>query len=552
MQYSPRQDLGDAAVLRTYQLDAVNAVYNHLRTRTDNPLLVIPTGGGKTHVIQKIVDDAVDQWGGRVLVLAHVKELLKQAADKIDRDDVGVYSAGLGPRDTDSKILVAGIQSVYQKAGELGPFQLILVDECHLIPLDGDGMYQQFLKDAKLVNPHVRLVGLTATPYRMKEGTIADPDHFLNHVCYEASIQELITLKYLSPVRSKAGKKKPDTDSLHVRGGEYIASEVADLMDTDQLVDAAVSEILDLTKDRHSVLVFAASVKHAMHLQTLLPDAGLVVGETAAGQRDEQIEEFKRGERKFLVSVNVLSVGFDAPNVDAIAMLRPTLSPGLYYQQVGRGLRLHPSKQDCLVLDFAGNIKRHGPIDALQARPVRSGSGEGQPAPTKECPECLEIILAAYSRCPACDHEFTQEKPKHGGTADDAAILSSQQPPELWTVKDVFYCVHTKKDADEFTPKTLRVDYLCGIGVKISEWVCVEHEGFALEKARAWWAAHSNDLFPQSAQHAVDIAQAGGVARPEEITVVREGKWPRVSDRKLGPKPEAVGVEHLDMDEVPF
>lgn len=413
-------------------------------------------------------------------------------------------------------------------------------------------MYQQFLKDARIVNPGVRVVGLTATPYRMKEGTIADPDHFLNHVCYEASIQELITLGYLCPVRSKAGKKKPDTDSLHVRGGEYIASEVAELMDTDQLVDAAVTEILDLTKERHSVLVFAASVKHAMHLQTLLPDAGLVVGETASGERDEQIEEFKRGERKFLVSVNVLSVGFDAPNVDAIALLRPTLSPGLYYQQVGRGLRLHPSKADCLVLDFAGNIKRHGPIDALTVSPVRSGSGNGQPAPTKECPQCMEIVLAAYSKCPECEHEFTQEKPKHGTQADDAAILSSQQPPEVWTVRDVFYCVHTKKDADEFTPKTLRVDYMCGIGVKISEWVCVEHEGFAREKAVLWWDAHSNDPFPQSAQHAVDIAQAGGVARPTEITVVREGKWPRVSDRVLGPKPEAVGVIHLDLDEVPF
>lgn len=540
-------------MLRQYQLDAVNAVYNHLRTRTDNPLVVIPTGGGKTHVIKKIVEDAVDQWNGRVLILAHVKELLRQAAEKLDRPDVGIYSAGLKSRDTDSKILIAGIQSVYQKACELGPFNLILVDEAHLIPLEGDGMYQQFLKDARVVNPGVRVVGLTATPYRMKEGTIADPDHFLNHVCYEASIQELITLGYLCPVRSKAGKKKPDTDSLHVRGGEYIASEVADLMDTDTLVDAAVTEILDLTKDRHSVLVFAASVKHAMHLQTLLPDAGLVVGETAAGERDEQIEEFKRGERKFLVSVNVLSVGFDAPNVDAIALLRPTLSPGLYYQQVGRGLRLHPTKIDCLVLDFAGNIRRHGPIDALQSRPIRGGgSGEGTPAPTKECIQCREVILAAYARCPACGHEFTDDKPKHDATADDGAILSSQQPPEVWIVKDVFYCVHTKKDADEFAPKTLRVDYLCGIGVKISEWVCVEHEGFAREKAVAWWAQHSNDPFPQSAQHAVDIAQAGGVARPEEITVIREGKWPRVSERKLGPKPEAVGVEHLDMDEVPF
>lgn len=540
-------------MLRQYQLDAVAAIYNHLRTRKDNPCCVIPTGGGKTHVIKQVVKDAVDQWGGRVLVLAHVKELIKQAADKLRRDDVGIYSAGLNSRDTDTPVLIAGIQSVYQKAGEIGAFNLIIVDEAHLIPLDGDGMYQQFLSDAMLVNPGVRVVGLTATPYRMRTGTICNPDHFLNHICYEASIPELIMQGYLCQVRSKAGKKKPDTDSLHVRAGEFIASEVAALMDTDQLVDAAVAEILELTADRHSILIFASSVAHAMHLNTLIPGSGLVVGETASGARDQQVEDFKNGDLKYLISVNVLSVGFDAPNVDAIAMLRPTLSPGLYYQQVGRGLRVHPSKADCLVLDFAGNIKRHGPIDAIT--PGRSGNGSGgaSTAPTKECVQCREIIHAAYSICPQCGYEFEDEKkPKHDATAAEDAILSDQQPPEFWEVKDVYYHVHTKKDGDEFTPKTFRIDYMVGIGLKFSEWVCVEHEGFAREKALAWWAAHSNDPFPENAQHAVDIANAGGVAKPTKITILREGKWPRVVDREIGPKPPAGAIEFTNLDDIPF
>jgi len=535
-------------MLRQYQTDAVAAVYEHLRTRKDNPLVVIPTGGGKTIVIRQIVEDATLRWGGRVLILAHVKELLRQAAEKLEGiPSVGVYSAGLNSRQTREQVIIAGIQSVYDKAGELGPFNLILVDEAHLIPLEGDGMYQQFLKDALLVNPNVRVVGLTATPYRMKEGTIADPDHFLNHVCYEASIPELIMQGYLCPVRSKAGKKKPDTDSLHIRGGEYVQVEVARLMDTTQLVDAAVSEILELTKDRHSVLIFAASVAHAFHLQELIHGAGLVCGETQSGARDQQVEEFKAGDLKYLVSVNVLSVGFDAPNVDAIAMLRPTLSPGLYYQQVGRGLRTDPSKTNCLVLDFAGNIKRHGPIDAIQPR-TSGGSGSGA-APMKECPQCREIVLAAYSICPECKFTFpVDNKPKHGTQAAEEAVLSSQQPPEVWEVKDVFYCVHTKKDADEYAPKTFRVDYMCGIGQRFSEWVCVEHQGFAADKAAAWWLMHSNDPFPESAQHAVDIARMGGVARPSQITVLREGKWPRVIDRVLPEKPAPSLID----DEVPF
>lgn len=539
-------------MLRPYQRACLDAIYNHLRTRTDNPVGVIPTGGGKTHVIKQLAHDVVDQWGGRLLILAHVKELLEQAADKIDRDDVGIYSAGLNKKETDSPIVIAGIQSAYKKAGDLGPFNIILVDEAHLIPLDGEGMYRQFLADALLVNPKVRVVGLTATPYRLDSGTIAQSDHFLNHICYEASIPDLIVQGYLCPVRSKAGKQKPDTTSLHRRGGEYLANEVADLMDTDKLVDAAVAEILDLTADRHSVLVFAASVAHAMHLQCRLPDSAIVTGDTPSGERARAIAEFKNHELKYLVSVNVLSVGFDAPNVDAVCLLRPTLSPGLYYQQVGRGLRIHPSKTDCLVLDFAGNVRQHGPIDALNPPRPSSSSGDGGEAPVKECPECRELILAAYTVCPSCGNEFPAPGLKHNAEADDAAVLSKDIEPEVWEVSDVFYTVHTKKDGGPDAPKTFRVDYHTRLGLKFSEWVCVEHTGFARDKAILWWSKTSNDDFPESAQHAVDIANAGGLATPTKIKVIREGKWPRVVERELGEKPEQVCVDFINQEELPF
>lgn len=542
-------------MLRPYQQEAVNAVYDHLRTRKDNPCVVLPTGAGKTHVIKTIATDAVERWGGRVLILAHVKELLQQAAEKLELENIGIYSAGLKRRDTDNSVIVGGIQSVYKKAGELGPFDLIIVDEAHLIPPDGEGMYQRFLSDALLVNPKARLIGLTATPYRMTTGLICEPDHLLNHVCCEASIPDLIAMGYLCPVRSKSGKKKPELDGLHIRGGEFIASEIDKLMDTDLLVDAAVAEIQQFTKDRHSVLVFASSVRHAMHLQTLLPGAGLITGDTPAGCRAEQIEQFKNQEVKYLVSVNVLSIGFDAPNVDAIALLRPTLSPGLYYQQVGRGLRIHESKKDCLILDFAGNIRQHGPIDAIEPIGRRSkGKGESNETPIKECAACQEMVHAAFTVCPACGHEFPEDewKPKHSAKAAEEAILSEQAEPEAWTVRDVFYHVHTKKDADENAPRSLRVDYMCGIGQRFSEWVCVEHEGFAKEKAHDWWKLHSNDPFPVDAEHAKDIGDGGGIACPSEITLRHEGKWPRIIDRVLGEKPEAAMIAPGSHEELPF
>src|SRR5690606_38064539 len=212
------------------------------------------------------------------------------------------------------------------------------------------------------------------------------------------------------PLKSKAGRRKADTSGLRTsggRGGEFIAGEVEALMDDDNLVRSACREIVDQTADRNSVLIFAAGVDHALHIQKVLEEmgreCGFVCGETLPFERTQTLDRFKSGDLKYLVNVNVLTTGFDAPNIDAVALLRPTNSPGLYYQMVGRGLRLHPSKESCLVLDFGGNILRHGPVDALQVEDRSPGNGE---APAKECPQCNAVIHAAYSVGPECGYEF--------------------------------------------------------------------------------------------------------------------------------------------------
>lgn len=245
-------------ILRPYQQAAIDAVYDHLRNRDDNPCAVIPTAGGKTPIMATICRDAVVQWNGRVLILAHVKELLQQTADKLStvcpEVSFGIYSAGLKRRDTNNPVIVAGIQSVYRRACELDAFDLILVDEAHLIPLEGDGMYRQFLADARKVNPHLRVIGFTATPYRLKSGSICTHDGFLNHICYEVGVRELIRDGYLCPLVTKAGRSKADTDELHVRGGEFLADEVENLMDQESLVRAACEEIAQCTTNRNACL----------------------------------------------------------------------------------------------------------------------------------------------------------------------------------------------------------------------------------------------------------------------------------------------------------
>jgi DNA repair protein RadD len=565
--------------LRPYQREAVDAVWQHIAASGANPAIVLPTGSGKTHVIAEVCRDAVQKWNGRVVVLAHVKELLEQAADKLRAVapdlPIGVLSAGLGRRDLGYAVTIAGIQSVYQRAHDLGPLDLVIVDEAHLIPPDGEGMYRRFLADARDLCDHQRVIGLTATPYRMKTGMICGPapDHVLNEICFEAGVRELIVSGYLCPLRSRAGKAVADTSDLHVRGGEFVAGEVESLMNTSDLVGAACAEIVAATSERLAVLIFCSGVAHGEHVARILRErhgveCGFVEGGTPTKERDALIARFKRGELKYLANVNVLTTGFDAPNVDCVAMLRPTLSPGLYYQMVGRGFRPHPQKADCLVLDFGGNVLRHGPVDAIRLADRSGAPGE---APAKQCPQCDALIHAAYATCPECGHQFPPREIKHAREASEADIVSgadgSARSEER--VVEVGYHVHFKRDNPGAIP-TMRVEYRCGFNRWLREWICIEHPSgsFAQRKAAEWWRRRSNEAVPTTVEEAVDLARAGALAQPLRITIERKpgDQWERVVGHELGPKPprledpdnlpempEPVGAGFgFDEDSIPF
>jgi DNA repair protein RadD len=242
----------------------------------------------------------------------------------------------------------------------------------------------------------------------------------------------------------------------------------------------------------------------------------------------------------------VLTTGFDAPNVDCVALLRPTLSPGLYYQMVGRGFRLAPGKADCLVLDFGGNVLRHGPVDAIRIKEPGAGDGE---TPAKECPECHAVVHAAYSACPECGHEFPPPKrEKHEATASSEGILSGQTSRSEERVSDVSYHVHYKRD-DPDAPPTMRVEYRCGFNTWFREWVCFEHTGYARAKAEQWWRVRSRDPVPSSVDEAVELAEAGALAPTLAITVERKAgeKYDRVVGHAIGEKPPRLD----DPDNIP-
>jgi DNA repair protein RadD len=527
--------------LRYYQEQAVAACYQWMEGNRGNPVIVLPTGAGKTIVIAKICQD-VRSWGGRVLVLAHVKELLEQAAAKLSSlgVDVGVYSASLKSRQKDNDITVAGVQSVFNKGFELcgsRPYDIVIVDEAHRIPLSGDGMYRTLVADLQTCNPKLRVIGCTATPYRLDSGLVYGDGELFSDVCYTADIRELIAGGFLCQLVGKQGMTEVSMSGVSKgSNGDYKSAEMQDRYLVNDIVKQSVREIVAQSKDRNKCLIFSSGVQHAAAIKAELcvhgHDAGVVVGETETKYRSEIIKQFRDGEMKYLVNVNCLTEGFDATAVDVVAIMRATLSPGLYYQMVGRGLRTNPLKKDCLILDFGGNIQRHGPIDCLQvAKKDSAGKGE---APVKACPACGLFVHASVREC-VCGAEFPPPEISHESTASCESPLSDGV--QVWQIDAVDYEVHEKVGKKD-SPRTMRVTYYSQNLPVCSEWVCIEHTGFAYEKAFAWWRARSDEPMPRTAEQAVSVA-AKCLAIPSEIKIRKPPgeRFFKIISYKLGPKP---------------
>jgi len=478
----------------------------------------------------------------RGCVLAHRKELVGQNCEKLRSFytdcEIGIYSAGLGERDHHSQMIFASIDSIYKKAGEFAPFDFLFVDEAHRIPPAGQGKYRQFIAEATHMNPALRVVGWTATPYRMGCGPICHPDYILNKVCYDAQITDLIAQGYLSNLRSKVGRATPDLSGVRRNsGGDYVVSALAEATNKGDLVTAAVSDALSKMQleQRRSAIFFCVDVDHCKRVSKELSKYGIhapaVTGKTPKKERDRIIRSFKDRVLKVVCCVNVLTEGFDAPHIDTIVLLRPTLSPGLFAQMVGRGLRLHESKEFCLVLDYAGCIEEHGPLDLL---------GTGERVPMYICQKCDESFPRPLRICPACGTPIPPreverlealeeaERRMHEAKATQRSILSGE--PETVNVDSVTVAPHVKPGA----PTSIKVRYRVCLGNQIrwiNEWVCLDHENFARHKACVWYRERfgQNAEIPTVPEALNDMFFSQRISEwTRTITVKREGKYLRV------------------------
>jgi DNA repair protein RadD len=539
---------------RDYQQEAVDSVYRFFAAHPDpsrNPVIAMPTGTGKAVVIAWFCYGVLSQWPSqRVMMLTHVKELIEQNADKMlavwPQAPIGIFSAGLGEKSAHRPITFAGIQSAAKAPHLFGHQDIILVDECHLVSPSETASYKKFIAELRKVNPWLRVIGLSATAYRLGLGMITDGGVFTD-ICYDITglraFNRLLDEGYLAPLIPMTTKVELDVSGVHKHGGEFIAKELQAAVGREGITREALAETIEAARDRRHWLIFAAGIEHVELIARLLDQMGVsstyVHSKLSSRDRDDNLARFKAGQVRALVNADILTTGFDFPGLDCIVLLRPTSSPGLHVQILGRGTRpfyapgfdlsttdgrlaaiANSIKQNCLVLDFAGNTRRLGPINDPRI-PGKKGEGNGQ-IPVKVCDECGCMAHISARECPNCGTEFTFQE-KIAPKASTLALIVRDEPQvELFTVDRIVYAPHVKPGF----PPSLKVSYYCGVR-RFTEWVCLQHHGNPIQhKAHAWWRARIDLEPPLTVDAALPLVDKLKV--PKSIRVWVNRKYPEI------------------------
>lgn len=518
--------------LRPYQEEAVASVWQYFAAHSGNPLLALPTGTGKSVIIAELLRRAFVSWPNqRVLMLTHVKELIAQNFEKLialwPTAPAGIHSAGLKRKDVEHAILFCGIASVASKAMLFGHVDLVLIDECHLVSHNAETMYQKFIANLLAINPNLKVIGLSATPWRLGLGHLMEGNIFTD-VCYDItdreSFNQLVRDGYLAPLVTKKTYSELDLTDVHERGGEYIQGELQLAVDKASVTEAAVKEIMWYGQDRKHWLIFATGVEHSQHVANCLNYYGIpsaaVHNDCTSEERASILARFRSGELRCVVNNNILTTGFDFPGIDLIGVLRPTKSAVLWVQMLGRGTRPAEGKANCLVLDFAGNTRRLGPINDPVMPRKKGEKGPGQ-APVRLCDACGAYNHASARVCEHCGAEFARAHNLATTAYSDEVMAQSEPQVEAFNVDKVSYTVHSKTNR----PPSLQVSYYCGLRL-FREYICLEHDGYAGKKAREWWRLRMEEEPPETVAQAATLADALRV--PKQIKVWINAKYPEI------------------------
>ena len=508
-------------LLRPYQIEAVDDLFAALAEKDAGEpasvLVALPTGTGKSLCIAATVKRRLmEKPNAKIIKATHSKTLVQQNAATLEAFipslRTGIYCAGLRKKETGGQVTYGSVQSMVAAVEEFGFVDMLIIDEAHLVPDKGVGQYRKFIAALRTVNPALIVVGFTATTYRLGLGSLLNGGMF-DTIAHDAT-----------------------TPAVGKRGGEYLQGQLATSVNDKGKTVAALVEAVGVAADtRFKWLVFTVGIDHTNHAAEALNAMGVsaVALHSKVENQQAALTSFTDGPVQALVSCDMITTGFDYPPADCIVMMRPTLSTGLWVQMLGRGTRpfhgstLLPPKDNTLVLDFAGNTAKLGPIDD-PLLPKQKGGGGGQ-APVKACPECDTYNHASARECYVCEYEFPQQSIVVFDKASVKTPMASAQvdelDKELLDVRNMDYRVHRKLGS----PDMLRVTYWCGL-LPVHEYVCVGHTGPAYNRAARWWGEHAGlrTAPPSSAEEA--LGRLGEIKQPAKIVVVKHGRHTRVDE----------------------
>lgn len=544
---------------RWYQDAIVDASMKFHGRGRGNGIFTSPTGSGKSAVYPMLAKRRHCDWRARSLILTHRNELVSQDADAFKKvwpeASVGVYAAGLGRREI-KDTMIASIDTVYKRAKDLGSFDFIEVDEVHRVNPKEGTKYQRFFADSFDMNPNVRFGGGTATDFRQDQGMITGGENrIFDSVIYRVPFRRLLDEGYLCPLVVDAGSVTIDASGMKIQDGtgDFLQAAIEKASNTEEVNRAVISDMLmDIANGRHSLMAFASSRKHAAELHRMATAAGIraavVTGETPRAQRKMIYEALESMRLQLLISIDVLTTGFDCPVIDALYVVRPVGSPGLWCQMLGRGCRTHYLKINCLVRCYGDNVRRCGTIDMPKVIKKKPSKVNG--LLVKYCEACDGENKMSAKVCIECEAEFiiatnedgdalVDENDPRGMLAKAGALQVMSDGGRLRWRYDIVNRAFQKKmpkvakEGEQQSPPVLLVIYYgtpAGmVGERLKpvhkEIVCVQHQrnSLAWQHYERWWRAHCTDGSPPPGTvFDVISAELRGKLRPIKQLVVEQ------------------------------
>lgn len=530
--------------LRPYQTAAISAI---TRACVDDRYLLLQagTGAGKTILFSSLIKQFMTNYQMRIAVVAHREILVRQAYEKLCKVwpeaalEVGLACASVtNDINTSKPVIIGSPQTLANRLNTMPPVHLLIIDECHRVPPRNDkSQYRTLIERMESYYPELRVLGVTATPFRMGHGYIygdrckPGKKNWWNTLHYQISISTLQNQGFLVPYRAKEAEDiSSELTGISTSNGEYNTRQLSDVMSREVHVGSAVRAYEEYARDRRHVAIFCVTIDHAEKVKIAFENAGYATGivhsQMPKRDRNATLNDFDAGRLRVICNVGVLTEGWDATAVDCILLCRPTMSPALYVQIIGRGLRINPGKTDCLILDFSGNCRRHGDPDDPQVKYSKAKKDDDIDVERmKTCPECKNLVPRSIYECSECGYLF--DRPDVVEINDSVDMKNVSWAPFEVAVSDWHAESFVSRKGNRMLKITLTGYNGGAIPLHVSHFLDIEGQGSAWgqQKAAMLWRLldPSTSLIPRTVDDAA--ARFCELRMPTTIVVKQNGSY---------------------------